>query len=204
MPRSRPALSLAILLALAPLSASPALAQSSNADAVNAGNAASDVSPDPGSYLPLTTDIRQTSLTALQETIYELSTLQHAAHQVHWNTIGIEFHQVHIFAENLYTSLAASIDMLGARMRSLGGPVAYAHGAIAAESGLEPLPDGELDAKAAFSELRRMYGAVSARLYERAEAVADDPGTHHLLVGTVNKVDKDLWMIRAHLTGSPQ
>lgn len=47
-----------------------------------------------------------------------------------------------------------------------------------------------------------MYTAVSARLYERAEAIAGDPGTHHLIVGTINEVDKDLWMIRAHLTGS--
>lgn len=93
--------------------------------------------------------------------------------------------------------------MLGARMRSLGGPVAYGHAAIARENGLEPLPDGELDAEAGLAGLARMYVAVSARLYERAEAVAGDPGTHHLLVGTINKDDKDLWMIRAHLTGSP-
>lgn len=35
-------------------------------------------------------------------------------------------------------------------------------------------------------------------------ANAGDPGTHHLIVGTINRIDKDLWMIRAHLTGSPQ
>lgn len=92
VPHMLHALPIALALVTAPPLAPSAWAQSSDAGARSAGDAASDVSPEPGSYLPLTEDIRDTSLTAMRETIYELSTLQHAAHQVHWNTIDIEFH----------------------------------------------------------------------------------------------------------------
>lgn len=165
---------------------------------------ATKASPDGATYLPLEAGVREVSVTALQETLYELAALQHNAHQMHWNVVGSDFYQLHEFYEGLYQGLDGYIDMTGARIRALGAPVAYTLDASAEGDEIEPAEAAELDGPATYTFLLDNYAAASARLYERIAATNDDLATNDLLIGIVRAIDKDLWMLRAHTGGTPQ
>lgn len=111
---------------------------------------------------------------------------------------------MHEFYGELYAALDAPIDDLGARMRSLGGPVDFRPSTQAERDALDEMDVAEMDGAATYTFLLGNYADVSARLYERIEAVGDDRPTQDLLIGLVFEIDKDLWMLRAHAGGTPE
>lgn len=158
--------------------------------------AAQDAPPRP---LPLTEEIRATSTQALQDTLYDLYALQLAAHQEHWNVVGPDFHQLHEFYEELYGSLDEPIDDVGARLRSLGAPADARPAEIAAGSPhafRQPAPGG---LEPTIGTLLDGWDGARDRLYDRIEAVSDDPPTQDLLIGLTFMLDKQTWMLGAHL-----
>lgn len=71
------------------------------------------------SQVPYDTATRQVSSDALQSTLYELVSLQHADHQAHWNVVGQNFYSLHDLLGDLYSSLNPLIDRVAERKRAL-------------------------------------------------------------------------------------
>jgi starvation-inducible DNA-binding protein len=153
--------------------------------------------------LPLgSAELRQASVESLQATLYDLIALRAAAHQMHWNVIGIEFYQLHEVYETLYASLDGFIDDTGARIRALGAPVDGRSVAVAENSPVTPPPVEEIGGEESARLLLADYARVADRLRERIGATGDDLVTQDHLVAVTAAVEKDLWMLRAHVGGS--
>ena len=149
--------------------------------------------------VPLAAEVRETSTTALQDTLYDLIAMKHAAHQEHWNVVGIEYYQMHEFFEELYTDLDPYIDMVAERKLALdviadGRPSAVGENASIAE------PDpSETDGIDAINFLLGNWGTVSDLMYDRIDATEDDLVTQDLLISVTALIDKQLWQLRAHV-----
>lgn len=153
--------------------------------------------------LPLTSaELRQASVEALQATLYDLIALRAAAHQMHWNVVGIDFHQLHEFYEALYASLNGFIDDTGARIRALGAAVNGLPAAVAENSVISAPAVEEIGGEESARLLLADYARVADALRERIGAVGDDLVTQDHLIAVTAEVEKDLWMLRAHLSGS--
>ena len=157
---------------------------------------AQDRPADPHS---LELSIRDASILALQETLFDLLALRQAAHQAHWNVVGPDFHQAHEFYEDLYTSLDGPIDDFGARIRALGGAVDARPSSIAERVSHRFREPSEGHIKEIAMSLESGWAKFSADLYERMETVKDDMPTQDLIIGLASLIDKQRWMLRAHL-----
>ena len=176
------------LLALALAMPLPVLAQ----DAAPSGPAAVET-------LPLHGEVRAASATALQNTLYDLIALRHAAHQAHWNVVGSDFYQLHDFFGHLYTDLSPFIDQVAERQRAIGEPSDGRPSAVGAEAGLTEPEPVEMDGPTALAVLLENWNSESSRLYQRIDAVEDDLVTQDLLIAVTALIDKQAWQIRAHL-----
>ena len=175
-----------LLLALAPLSlaASPVLAQSASPQNLAAH--------DPGD--------RQASIEALQATTYDLIALSQATHQMHWNLVGPNFYQLHEMLGEFYQAQNGMFDVTAERMRTLGSPADGRLTASAQQSRLPEPPVAELNGIESVRQLAAQYKAVSDRINQRIDATGDtDPSSQDVLIDASRMIDKQLWMLTAHL-----
>ena len=182
-------------LVAATLGVTPALAQDQAAPAEGAG--------DLTATLPFDAEVRQTSVDALQSTVYDLIALRQVAHQAHWNVVGSDYYQLHEFYEELYTDVGGYIDGAAERIRSLGVP-ADGRNAATAENTL--VDEGELAEMTGAETLQALYdnwATVANTLHDRIEATDDDLVTQDYLIGVSYTLDKELWQLRAHLQDGP-
>ena len=76
-----------------------------------------------GGTHPLAVGVREMSLAASQDTLVELSTLRQAAHQPHWNVVGIEATSNDMPTQDLLIGIAFTVD------KQAGMPCAHLDGA---------------------------------------------------------------------------
>ena len=151
--------------------------------------------------LPLDEATRGPSIDALQATVYDLIALKHAAHQEHWNVVGPDYYQLHVFYEDLYTDVSPFIDASAERLRALGAPAdgrPSAVGQNAVGSAPEPV---ETDGPKTIADLTANWSAESKALYDRIDATENDLVTQDLLIGIAALIDKQLWQLRVHEEG---
>ena len=150
--------------------------------------------------LPLTAEIRGTSETALQDTLYELVALKHKTHQMHWNIVGSDFYQLHEFYGEIYEGVDAFIDPTAERLRALGFPADARPSAVAENTSgvLAEAPTEEMEGMQTTEALLPAFEEFSARLYDRIDATEEDLPTQDFLIGIAYEIDKFTWQIRAH------
>src|SRR5260370_32114568 len=120
----------------------------------------------------------------------------------HWNVIGPQFHDLHIFFEKQYEQLDQVIDEVAERVRTLGGAALgtlaefQQHGRLSEQPGLQPaakdmvtnlLADHEMIVR----QLRQNVAACDTKLF--------DAGTSDFLTGLMERHEKMAWMLRAFL-----
>jgi starvation-inducible DNA-binding protein len=119
----------------------------------------------------------------------------------HWNVKGMNFHQLHLLFDTVAEHLEEHIDLLAERATALGGVASGTARQAAANS---QLPEYPLEAAAGEEHVR----AVVERLAKFARLVrADvdgtarlgDQSTADLLTQISREIDKDLWLVEAHL-----
>lgn len=109
----------------------------------------------------------------------------------HWNVEGPQFAALHDLFARQYGELAALIDEMAERIRSLGG---LAETRVAVEQA------GSAGAQEMLAALEQAHRALSRRMREEAIPEfekAGDPGTVDLLTRAVQLHDKAAWMLRA-------
>ncbi|PZX19087.1 starvation-inducible DNA-binding protein [Palleronia aestuarii] len=180
------------ILALALAAATPLAAQ-------DATTTSTSVTEGPTPPLPSTEEARGPAIEALQATLYDLTALQHDAHQEHWNVVGSDYYQLHEFYEELYSAIFPVIDEVAERLRALGAPADGRPSAVAENaSATEPDP-AERDADTTLDALAGNWSQVSDALYDRIDATEDDLVTQDLLISVTDLIDHQMWQIRAHL-----
>ncbi|UFN49751.1 DNA starvation/stationary phase protection protein Dps [Roseomonas sp. OT10] len=146
---------------------------------------------------------KNVSLTTLQALLVDSIDLYNATRMAHWNLKGSNFIGVHEMLEKFYDALNEQTDMLAERAVLLGGVPNGTSQNVAGSSRLAPYPADLLDSMEHLRELADRYAQVGKALRDGIDETDDagDADTSDLLTELSRAIDKNLWMIEAHLHG---
>lgn len=127
--------------------------------------------------------------------------LQLQAKQAHWNVKGPQFIALHELFDGIASSLDGNIDEMAERATALGGVAEGTLQVVAARSRLEPYPteisEGRAHLDALAAALARLAKSVRKGIDDAAKA--GDADTSDLFTGVSRELDKQLWLVEAHL-----
>ncbi|MDU7522164.1 MAG: DNA starvation/stationary phase protection protein Dps [Roseomonas mucosa] len=146
---------------------------------------------------------KNVSLTTLQALLTDSIDLYNATRQAHWNLKGTNFIGLHEMLEKFYNALNEQSDMLAERMVLLGGVANGTTQNLANTTRLPPYPGDLLDSIGHVKELADRYAQVGKALRDGIDETDDagDADTADLLTELSRAIDKNLWMLEAHLHG---
>ena len=146
---------------------------------------------------------KNVSLTTLQALLTDSIDLYNATRQAHWNLKGTNFIGLHEMLEKFYNALNEQSDMLAERMVLLGGVANGTTQNLANTTRLPPYPADLLDSIGHVKELADRYAQVGKALRDGIDETDDagDADTADLLTELSRAIDKNLWMLEAHLHG---
>ena len=121
-------------------------------------------------------------------------------HNYHWNVTGELFHSLHVMFENQYTELAAAIDEIAERIRSLGY---RAPGSFREYSEITSIEE-DTDQPEALEMVRRLAVDNETILRTARQILpeceeAGDEATIDLITQRLHVHSKTAWMLRSHL-----
>jgi starvation-inducible DNA-binding protein len=120
----------------------------------------------------------------------------------HWNVRGMQFHSLHAFFEKLYQEQAVRIDDIAEKVRSMGGFATATMEEFLGNSRLKEKIGEPPDPRVMISTLAGDHEAIIKRLREILGTLGekfDDPSTDNFLCDLLEKHEKTLWMLQAHL-----
>jgi starvation-inducible DNA-binding protein len=127
--------------------------------------------------------------------------LQLQAKQAHWNVKGPNFIALHELFDKIAGELGGHIDEMAERITTLGGIAEGTIQAVTGRSRLEPYPlalaEGRAHLEALATALARFGKSVRKAIEETGKA--GDADTSDLFTGVSRAVDKNLWLVEAHL-----
>lgn len=118
----------------------------------------------------------------------------------HWNVVGPQFHDLHVFLESQYEELDGIGDSVAERTRSLGGPALGTIEDALRRARLKEQPGHDLSAADMIGNLLADHEAVIRHLRKDLEIVGDefeDEGTKNFLTDLMEQHEKMAWMLRA-------
>ena len=148
--------------------------------------------------LPTKTRTKVTALLATRLT--DAIALRLAVKQAHWNVKGPGFMELHELFDEIAGRIEGHADELAERITSLGG-VALGTAAVAAGSKIGSYPDDVFEGRAHLEALAERVAvlAKSTRAGIGQAAKAGDEVTADLFNEVTGGLDKDLWLLEAHL-----
>lgn len=119
----------------------------------------------------------------------------------HWNVTGTHFSSLHVLFEGQYNALAAAVDEIAERIRSLGFPTPGTFREFAA---LAEIPEDKTlpsDWSAMVKNLLAANEALARHLREHLADVQDagDEGTADLFIRRLQEHEKAAWMLRSYI-----
>lgn len=136
----------------------------------------------------------------LSRVLADTYTLYLKTHNFHWNVTGPRFHSLHTMWEEHYIELAAAVDEIAERIRTLGefAPGSYKQFAELATVKEET---GNPNADEMIRQLTVGHETVAkvAREVLPVAEEANDEATVDLLVGRMQVHEKTAWMLRSQL-----
>lgn len=127
--------------------------------------------------------------------------LRLALKQAHWNIKGPSFIALHDLFDQIQARAAVFADDIAERAVALGGVAGGATQTVARATSLAPYPRelvGEKDHVTAVADRLAAFGATTRAAIDAADE-AGDKATADLFTGVSRQVDKDLWLVEAHL-----
>jgi starvation-inducible DNA-binding protein len=127
--------------------------------------------------------------------------LQLQTRQAHWNVKGPNFIALHELFDKVAVELGGHVDDMAERITALGGVAEGTVQAVAGRSKLDAYPldiaDGRAHLDALAASTARFGKAVRKAIDDAAKA--GDADTSDLFTGVSRSVDKNLWLLEAHL-----
>ena len=151
--------------------------------------------------IDLPDNTRKAMISLLNARLADAIDLRLGLKQAHWNIKGANFIALHDLFDQVQGRLATFVDDIAERAVALGGVAAGATQTVAHATSLAPYPPeliGEKDHVAAVSERLAAFGAFVRRAIDAADE-AGDKVTADLFTGVSRQIDKDLWLVEAHL-----
>jgi starvation-inducible DNA-binding protein len=157
--------------------------------------------------LGLKEDQRSGSIDVLNAHLADLNVFYVKLRNYHWNVTGPQFRSLHLLFEEQYTAVAATVDEVAERVRSLGGFASGTMGEFLKNARLsEEKPGVVPPAREMIANLVADHEAIIQQLREDIDKTADeyhDQGTSDFLTGLMEAHEKMAWMLRALLEGEP-
>ena len=139
----------------------------------------------------------------LNQSLATLSDLAAAYKQAHWNVVGADFSQLHELFDQFADQAREYADVMAERAVTLGG---VAHGTIQAaveRSSLPPFPTEERCQRHLIEELVGRVDILDSDLRRLMTETADEPATQDVYIEIVRGIEKQRWMLQAHLSRRP-
>jgi starvation-inducible DNA-binding protein len=145
--------------------------------------------------------IRATVIELLNQQLADVIDLGLQAKFAHWNVKGPNFYALHELFDKIAEELEDFIDDIAERAVELGGTAMGTIRVISKNSRLPPYP---LNTAAGIDHINTLSAALASygatvRLAIESATSCGDAGTADLLTGISRGVDKQLWMVEAHL-----
>ena len=134
---------------------------------------------------------------ALAPLLADLVVLSLQSKQAHWNVTGPQFSPLHALFDSMADGHRGWYDEVAERRRALG-EAADARLSSLAGSPLPEMPAGSLPGDRAVALLLERVEAAAERARASLEALgAADPVSQDLVIGIVEGLEKQAWMLRA-------
>jgi starvation-inducible DNA-binding protein len=135
----------------------------------------------------------------LNRNLAGLTDLTAAYKQAHWNVIGIDFAQLHELFDQFAAQTREYMDLIAERAVTIGGAARGTIQAAVEGSVLPPFPVEDRDELRLLTELVSRVDALTAELRQAMDASADEAATQDVYVEVVRGIEKQRWMLQAHL-----
>ncbi|MCB0353273.1 MAG: DNA starvation/stationary phase protection protein [Bdellovibrionales bacterium] len=118
----------------------------------------------------------------------------------HWNVRGPQFHSLHSLFEIQYTDLAAAIDEIAERIRSIGFPAPGSFKEFLELSAIRE-SDGKLSATEMVKEIFQDQQIITESLQKALKKGQDlhDEATVDLMIQRIQVHEKNAWMLESSL-----
>jgi len=134
---------------------------------------------------------------ALAPLLADLVVLSLQSKQAHWNVTGPQFSPLHELFDAMAGEHRGWYDEVAERRRALGDP-ADARLAALAGSALPELPAGTIPGDRAVALLLERVETAAARARASIDPLGEsDPVTQDMVIGIVEGLEKQAWMLRA-------
>jgi starvation-inducible DNA-binding protein len=150
---------------------------------------------------PLPESARHTMVELLQSRLADGIDLGMQIKQAHWTVKGLDFLQLHELFERLYGHVGDHNDEVAERLATLGGVPNGTLPAVSKQTSLSQYPTdivGSIDHLKAMADTVGKYAARIRSAIDESED-AGDPVTMDLFTEIGRTIEKDLWLLEAHL-----
>jgi starvation-inducible DNA-binding protein len=145
--------------------------------------------------------VRDGLVDGLNRSLAGLTDLAAAYKQAHWNVIGSDFSQLHQLFDEFAAQTREYMDLIAERAVALGGIARGTLQAAARETSLVPFPLEERDQRVLLQELLGRIDQMDGQLREVMNEAEREIVTQDLYIGIVRGIEKQRWMLQAHLAG---
>jgi starvation-inducible DNA-binding protein len=151
--------------------------------------------------IDLSPRIRQEVMSLLQARLSDALDLKLAVKQAHWNVKGPGFIELHELFDDIAGRVEELADGLAERITAMGGTALGRVQVVAQHTTLPPYPDDMFRGLAHVAALADRIAALAkaTRAAIRTSSEAGDEVTADLFNETTGMLDKDLWLLEAHL-----
>jgi starvation-inducible DNA-binding protein len=144
-------------------------------------------------------EARSGLVVGLNRQLASLSDLATAYKQAHWNVVGADFSQLHELFDQFADQAREYVDLVAERAVTLGGTARGTIQAAVEHSALPPFPLEERDEIHLLRELVGRIDVVDQDLRAAMDTSADDLATQDVYIEVVRGIEKQRWMLQAHL-----
>ncbi|WP_025274488.1 Dps family protein [Haloglycomyces albus] len=146
----------------------------------------------------LTAENRDTTASALQQSLSELIDLALLGKQAHWNIYGKNFRALHLQLDEVVDFTRQSVDTVAERIIAIGAHADGRAATVAQNSDLPKLESGPLLDSDVVTFMVEAYTTCIANMRERIEILdSTDLVSQDILIGITAELEKQSWMFQA-------
>ena len=140
-------------------------------------------------------------VSGLNQNLASLTDLAAAYKQAHWNVVGIDFAQLHELFDQFADQTREYMDVIAERAVTIGGVARGTLQAAVEHSALPAFPIEERDEARLLEELVGRIDTLTTDLRQAMDDSADEAATQDVYIEVVRGIEKQRWMLQAHLGG---
>lgn len=144
---------------------------------------------------------REQVITTLNQQLADMFDLFSQTKQAHWNVKGPEFFQLHNLFDKLAEEVLENIDALAERVTALGGVAMGTVHMAAQNSRLPEFPGRSVQSMSCVEVLAVRFASLAETTRSAIDIASEqqDETTANILQDISATLDKDLWLLEAHL-----